>query len=187
MLGTVWSCPSLLTSRIATVLIPNARPVAEPKPDDAEEVRLRVVPAREVPHLIRSGQIGHALAVQGLLWWLVSELPDTPFELPEVDRPGARQFHLRTLMIATATVAVVLGLIRSIVAEPMPVGGVLLFLLLLPIAHLTVGRLVDPAGRITLRERNPRLSARLTVKILATVGLTMLLWCLSAWLWLVRF
>ncbi len=69
-LSTLWSVPSLLTSRISTVVIRNARLVAKPDPDHHEELVLQRVPAREIPQLIREGQIDHALVVAGLLWWL---------------------------------------------------------------------------------------------------------------------
>src|SRR4051794_11727465 len=82
LLGTAWSNPSLMTSRITTILITNARRVAEPRLDQGEEVALEFVPARRVPAMIWNGRIDHALAVQGLLWWLVAELPDNPLTLP---------------------------------------------------------------------------------------------------------
>jgi len=72
LLGTVWSVPSILTSRLATIVVTNARLVAEPKPDPNEEVSVELVPISEVPSLIANGQIGHALAVTGLLWWLAT-------------------------------------------------------------------------------------------------------------------
>ncbi len=71
LLNAVWSNPSILTSRITTILVPNARLVAAPKLDEGEEVRVQLVPAATVLGLIRSGRIDHALAVQGLLTWLV--------------------------------------------------------------------------------------------------------------------
>jgi ADP-ribose pyrophosphatase len=75
LLGTLWSNPSLLTSRISTIVIRNARLVAEPAPDHHEELTIERVPAREIPRLIRSGRIDHALVVAGLLWWLGTRTP----------------------------------------------------------------------------------------------------------------
>ncbi len=62
--------PSIVTSRIATILIANARRVAEPKLDTNEEVSVQIVPVSTIPQLIREGRINHALTVMGLLWWL---------------------------------------------------------------------------------------------------------------------
>jgi 8-oxo-dGTP pyrophosphatase MutT (NUDIX family) len=75
LLGTLWSNPSLLTSRISTVVIRNARLVAEPDPDQHEELTIERVPADEIPRMIREGQIDHALVVAGLLWWLGTKSP----------------------------------------------------------------------------------------------------------------
>lgn len=77
-LGTVWSNPSLTTSRMTTVVITNARHVATPRPDVGEEVAVELVAAARILPLIRGGQIDHALVVQGLLLWLVAELPGGP-------------------------------------------------------------------------------------------------------------
>jgi ADP-ribose pyrophosphatase len=70
LLGTLWSNPSLLTSRNSTIVIQNARQVAEPKPDQNEELTIQRVPVEEIPRMIRDGRIDHALVVAGLLWWL---------------------------------------------------------------------------------------------------------------------
>jgi len=75
LLGTLWSNPSLLTSRISTIVIPNARLVAAPDPDQHEELTIERVPADEIPRLIREGQIDNALVVAGLLWWLGTKSP----------------------------------------------------------------------------------------------------------------
>jgi 8-oxo-dGTP pyrophosphatase MutT (NUDIX family) len=70
LLSTLWTVPSLLTSRISTVVIRNARRVAQPDPDHSEELIIERVPAWEIPNLIQYGRIDHALVVAGLLWWL---------------------------------------------------------------------------------------------------------------------
>jgi 8-oxo-dGTP pyrophosphatase MutT (NUDIX family) len=74
-LGTLWSNPSLLTSRISTIVIRNARPTARPDPDHHEELTIERVPEREISRLIREGRINHALVVVGLLWWLGTKTP----------------------------------------------------------------------------------------------------------------
>jgi 8-oxo-dGTP pyrophosphatase MutT (NUDIX family) len=74
-LSTLWSVPSLVTSRISTILIRNARPVAQPNFDHTEELSIEIVPASEIPQMIRKGKIDHALVVAGLLWWMA--IPST--------------------------------------------------------------------------------------------------------------
>jgi 8-oxo-dGTP pyrophosphatase MutT (NUDIX family) len=68
-LGTVWSNPSLLSSRCTTILIEDVRPVAATAFDDHEELTLEFVPEAEIPAMIEDGRIDHALVVQGLLAW----------------------------------------------------------------------------------------------------------------------
>lgn len=71
VLGAAWSNPSILGSRITTILIENAERVASPKLDHGEEVSVELYPADAIPAMIRSGAIDHALAVGGLLLWLL--------------------------------------------------------------------------------------------------------------------
>ncbi|MGE3820873.1 MAG: NUDIX hydrolase [Isosphaeraceae bacterium] len=72
LLGNVWSVPSILGSRIATVVVTNARKVAEPNLDAAEEVVVELVRASSIPSLILEGRIDHGLAVLSLFWWLAT-------------------------------------------------------------------------------------------------------------------
>ena len=69
LLATVWSLPSIMTSRTSTVLVTNARLVREPKLDVNEEVVVELFPASSIPRMIRDGEIDHSLAVLGLLTW----------------------------------------------------------------------------------------------------------------------
>jgi len=73
LLGKSYSNPSLMTSRISTILVTNARPTAAPHPDPGEEVAVEFIPADAIATLIRDGRIDHALAVGGLLMWLLTE------------------------------------------------------------------------------------------------------------------
>jgi len=73
LVGVLWSNPALVTSRTTTIVVRNARRVAEPKLDSTEELTLERVPARDVLGLIQDGRVDHALVVAGLLWWLASK------------------------------------------------------------------------------------------------------------------
>lgn len=75
LLSIVWSNPSIMTSKSTTILITNACLMTEPQLDHGEEVDVELVPAREVPEMLRDGRIGHSLVVVGLLWWLQSRPP----------------------------------------------------------------------------------------------------------------
>lgn len=69
-MGVLRPNPALLTMAISTVVIRNARRIAEPRPDIGEELSIVLAPAREVPTMIRDGRIDHAVCVAGLLLWL---------------------------------------------------------------------------------------------------------------------
>jgi 8-oxo-dGTP pyrophosphatase MutT (NUDIX family) len=73
VLGVSWANPSILGSRITTILIEDAECVREPELDASEEVSVELHAASEIPSMIRSGAIDHALAVGGLLLWLLGE------------------------------------------------------------------------------------------------------------------
>ncbi|HEY2156347.1 MAG TPA: NUDIX hydrolase [Isosphaeraceae bacterium] len=69
-LGTVWTNPSLLSSRTTTILIEDARPVAPTAFDDHEELTLDLIPEAGISAMIEDGRLDHALVVQGLLAWM---------------------------------------------------------------------------------------------------------------------
>jgi len=73
LVGTLWSNPSLVTSRTTTIVVRNVRRVAEPRLDQTEELTLERVPADDVFRLVQEGRIDHALVVAGLLWWRAAE------------------------------------------------------------------------------------------------------------------
>ncbi len=108
VLGTVWTNPSILSSKATTILISNARLVATPELDHSEEVAVELVPAEQVPALIRDGKVDHSLAVCGLLWWLASELPG-PLSLESPKRRW--RLGLGAMLAAVAVVALVLWLL----------------------------------------------------------------------------
>ena len=69
-LGTIWSNPAILSMRITTVVVREARRVADPRPDQSEEVSVELFPVPEIRSLIERGRIDHGASVAGLLWWL---------------------------------------------------------------------------------------------------------------------
>jgi 8-oxo-dGTP pyrophosphatase MutT (NUDIX family) len=73
LLGAIWSNPAILTMRNLTLLVRNARRVAQPHPDPSEELAIELIPVRDIPRLIKDGRIDHAVCVAGLLSWLMLE------------------------------------------------------------------------------------------------------------------
>ncbi|MGO9462857.1 MAG: NUDIX hydrolase [Isosphaeraceae bacterium] len=78
LLGSLWPNPALLSMRIATVVTRNARRIAEPKPDHNEELAIELVPVGDIPAMIHTGRIDHAVCVAGLLWWLNRDRVEHP-------------------------------------------------------------------------------------------------------------
>jgi 8-oxo-dGTP pyrophosphatase MutT (NUDIX family) len=77
VIATAWSNPSIMTSRIVTIVITGAVRVADPKLDAGEELTVELVPIQSISGLVEQGQIDHALAVMSFLWWLRAG-PGTP-------------------------------------------------------------------------------------------------------------
>ncbi len=70
LIGVLRPNPALLTMKISTVVIENARRVGEPEPDPGEELTLELIQAGDVERLIEEGRIDHAVCAAGLLQWL---------------------------------------------------------------------------------------------------------------------
>jgi len=69
LIGQSWSNPSILSSRITTIVVENAQRIAPPQPDQTEELTVELLPVAEIESAIRDGRIDHSLAVLGLLLW----------------------------------------------------------------------------------------------------------------------
>ena len=76
LLGQAWSNPSIMSSKISTVVITNAQKRVDTTLDHGEEVELELIPAQAVPLMIRDGKIDHALAAWGLMLWMAVECPE---------------------------------------------------------------------------------------------------------------
>jgi ADP-ribose pyrophosphatase len=70
LLGTISPNPGLLAQRIATIVVRNAKLIAQPAPDQTEELTVELIPVSMIHSLIGRGDIEHAVCVAGLLWWL---------------------------------------------------------------------------------------------------------------------
>lgn len=68
-IGTVTPNPAILNNRCHTFLARNARRVTQQTMDGSEDIRVDVVDAAEVPALITTGQITHALVVAAFYFY----------------------------------------------------------------------------------------------------------------------
>lgn len=171
LLSTAWSNPSIMTSRITTILITNARQVAGPKLDASEEVIVELIYSNRVPEWIADGRIDHALAVQGLLAWLVSELPGTALT-KVIPRRGRRtQVTIRTIMLWVAGIAVFFGLMRWIGSADRIVAMLGYFAAAFAVSVMIVYVLLDPPQSAILeRAGRMRLGCQFT-RFLAVLAL----------------
>lgn len=68
-IGTMTPNPAILNNRCHTYLALNARLVAAPQMDGSEDIQTELVEAAEVPALIASGQINHALVLAAFYFY----------------------------------------------------------------------------------------------------------------------
>jgi 8-oxo-dGTP pyrophosphatase MutT (NUDIX family) len=71
--GTVEPNPAILSNRCYTYVATGVRKIAEPTPDEHEELAVRLEPASDVPRLLREGRIDHALVVAAFMWWTLGD------------------------------------------------------------------------------------------------------------------
>lgn len=63
LIGRVTPNPAILNNACHTVLVRDVRRVGDPRPEEHEEIGLRLVPLERVAELVRRGWIHHALVV----------------------------------------------------------------------------------------------------------------------------
>lgn len=66
LIGEVWSNPAIMTNITYTVLVENCRVRSQTRFDHGEDLVTRLVPLAEVPQLVRTKKIRHALVVAAL-------------------------------------------------------------------------------------------------------------------------
>ena len=73
-IGEVNPNPAIFSNRCFTFLARKVKKVADPKPDQAEDIEVILVPLSEIPELIRQGKIDHAIVVAAFhFYFLVSK------------------------------------------------------------------------------------------------------------------
>lgn len=68
-LGWVSPNPAIQSNRCFTFLARGCRKVGEPSPDGTEDLRVESFPGQDVPSLVRTGRIRHALVLAALHWY----------------------------------------------------------------------------------------------------------------------
>ncbi len=62
-IGCVWPNPAIQSNRCYTFLVEGAQRVTEPRPDPYERIEVLTRPLADMPRLMRSGEIRHALVI----------------------------------------------------------------------------------------------------------------------------
>lgn len=70
-LGVVHPNPAIQANRCFTFLARGARLEGPPRPDETEDIRVVLYPRAQIPELLVSGRISHALVVAALSWFLL--------------------------------------------------------------------------------------------------------------------
>lgn len=180
VLGTSWSNPSIMNQRITTVLITNAACVAKPALDENEELEVELVPAKQVPGMILDGRVHHSLAVQGLLLWLTSQLPGSPWSVGDSPGPRRWQFRIQALLLAVFVSALAFAAARTLGRY----GTITAAILLAGIAPAVLWRRLDwRENAILLRDAyfTPRAIATRTLASIGAWSMGLgLIWCVIA-------
>lgn len=72
-IGAVSPNPALYANTLHTFLATGCRRVAEVRNDPSEETIVELIERRELPRLIRDGQVGHALVLAAFQWLVLHE------------------------------------------------------------------------------------------------------------------
>ncbi len=175
LINQCWANPSLLTSRITTIFIRNAKIAAEVSPDPGEELEILLVPRSAIPRWVRDGRISHSLCVQGLLAWMIAELPTGPWPLA---RGPETQFALKSLLLAVLYFGLLLASLRLDRWTFGPLlGGTIAFGAWWLVAHLDPfqGALLMRGSRLGLRHLVLRFLASLSLIVISVV-LALIVW-----------
>jgi ADP-ribose pyrophosphatase len=73
LLGEVLPNPAFIQNTCYTYLLTNVRLTGTTQFDEHENIRVRLVPLKEIDSLIRDGQIQHALVIAAFYWLKLSE------------------------------------------------------------------------------------------------------------------
>jgi len=68
-IGEVNPNPALFGNRVHTFLAPRVDRIADVRNTELEETAVELIDVEEVPELLRTGRIDHALVVAALYWW----------------------------------------------------------------------------------------------------------------------
>ena len=68
LLGSLLANPAIMNNQVHTAFVENCTQKHELAFDDGEDIDLRLIPAANIPKMIRTGEIRHAIIVAALNW-----------------------------------------------------------------------------------------------------------------------
>ena len=74
-LGTVNPNPAIFNNRCYTFLARNVKRVSEPALDQTEDIEVVLIPLRDIPEMIRKGEIDHAIVINAFCLYFLQNYP----------------------------------------------------------------------------------------------------------------
>jgi 8-oxo-dGTP pyrophosphatase MutT (NUDIX family) len=68
-IGVVNPNPALFNNRCYTFVAQDVTKIREPMPDQAEDIEVTLIPLPDIPKLIRTGEIDHAMVITAFYWY----------------------------------------------------------------------------------------------------------------------
>lgn len=73
VIGECFANPAIMDNRVHTILVENCQRTHEVEWDAGEDLITRLIPAADIPHLIRKGQIRHSIIVAALHYFALND------------------------------------------------------------------------------------------------------------------
>lgn len=68
-IGVVNPNPALFNNRCYTYVARNVKKINDPTPDQAEDIEVVLIPLSDIPELIQTGEIDHAMVITAFYWY----------------------------------------------------------------------------------------------------------------------
>ncbi len=72
-IGAVNPNPALFNNRCYTFAAQNVTKITEPMPDQAEDIEVVLIPLSNIPKLIQTGEINHAMVITAFYWYFFKD------------------------------------------------------------------------------------------------------------------
>ena len=73
LIGECFANPAIMNNRVHTILVENCQHTHEVEWDSGEDLRTRLIPAADLPSLVKAGQIRHSIILAALHYFALEE------------------------------------------------------------------------------------------------------------------